>query len=285
MKRQAFRADGALLAMTAFWGVSFVIVKEALDHSDPFTFLALRFVVAGLACVMVARGQLFDRALWRPGAWLGLFLFLGFIFQTWGLVTTTPSRSAFITSLFVVFVPLVQWGLLRRRPGLAAVAGALLAIGGAWVLSGASFGGGFTSGDWLTLGSAAAYSVQIVLTGHWAARLDPVPLVSLEVLVVAVLACATAPFGPRQVEPVPGFVGAVIAMGVIATALGIWVQTWAQARTTSVRAALIIALEPVFATAWSIFRGREPFDPKVLLGGGLILSGVVVSELFKRRDA
>lgn len=284
MKKSPAVADATLLAMTAFWGISFVIVKGALDEADPLSFLALRFLVAGAACVLFSRRALLDPRLWRPGAWLGVFLFLGFLFQTWGLATTTPSRSAFITSLFVVFVPICQWVMFKKRPARSAFVGSALAITGTYLLSGASFGGGLSTGDWLTVACAAAYAVQIVLTSHWAKDVAPVPLVGVEILVVAALACVAALFGERRVVWSNDFVSAVVAMGVIATAAGIAVQTWAQQRTSAVRAALIIALEPVFATAWSIWRGREAFDPRVLEGGGLILAGVVVSELFKPKE-
>lgn len=282
--KKSTSAEAALLAMTAFWGVSFVIVKDALDEADPFSFLALRFIVAGAACIAISRGALLDRALWRPGAWMGLFLFAGFLFQTWGLATTTPSRSAFLTSLFVVFVPIVELVMFRKAPARSAVAGSALAICGTYLLSGASFGGGLSKGDWLTVLCAVSYAVQIVLTGHWAKSLAPIPLTSVEIIVVAVLACIAGAVGEQRVAWSTGFVSAVVAMGLVATAAGIIVQTWAQRRTAAVRVALIIALEPVFATAWSLWRGREEFDPRGVAGGALILCGVVVAEVLKPKE-
>lgn len=279
------RADAVLLLVVAFWGVSFVIVKGALDDADAFTFLALRFTVAAIALAALERRALLDRSLWRPGGWLGLFLFLGFITQTWGLETTTPSRSAFLTSLFVVFVPIFGWVMFRKRPSASAFAGSALAIGGTYLLSGASFGGGLSFGDWLTIGCAATFSVHIVLTGHWSKGRPAGALVGVQLVVVALFSWAMVPWGPFRVVWSGDFLAAVATMGVIATALGLSIQTWAQTRTAAVRAALIIALEPVFATAWSIWvRHREPYDPRVLKGGALILAGVIVSEIFKPKD-
>jgi drug/metabolite transporter (DMT)-like permease len=278
-------ADALLIGITSFWGISFAIVKDALADSDAFTFLALRFAVAAAASVAVQRRALLDRALWRPAVVLGLFLFLGFLTQTWGLETTTPSRSAVITSLFVVFVPLCQWALFSRRPAPVAFGGAALAIGGTYVLSGADFSGGLTRGDWLTVACAAAYAVHITLTGRWAKGRSPGALVGVQMMVVAVLSAAVVPLGPMRVHASWGFALAVLSMGVVATTVFLSAQTWAQSRTSAVRAALILALEPVFAAAWSMGRGHEPYEPKVVLGGGLVLLGVVIAELFKGQPA
>ncbi|MBK7863075.1 MAG: DMT family transporter [Archangiaceae bacterium] len=279
----ALVADSALLGITVFWGVSFALVKDALDDADPFTFLALRFSVAAVASAALVRGGLKDRTLWRPAGWLAIFLFGGFITQTWGLATTTPSRSAFITSLFVMFVPLCEWLLFKKRPAASAFVGSALAIAGTYVLSGASFGGGLSLGDWVTVGCAALFSVHIVLTGHWAKDRDPGGLVAAQMLLVAALAWLAVPFGPMRLTLSLAFAARVLATGTIGTALGLSVQTWAQSRTTAVRAALILALEPVFAAAWSMGSGREPYDPRVLQGGALMLVGVLVAEVFKGR--
>jgi drug/metabolite transporter (DMT)-like permease len=281
--RSGAAADATLFAVVAFWGISFVIVKDALADADPLTYLALRFAVAAIASALIVRRGLFDRGLWRPAAWLAVFLFLGFVTQTWGLKTTTPSRSAFITSLFVVFVPLCQWAMFRVRPARSAFVGSALAIAGTYVLSGASFGGGLTLGDWLTVACAALYSVHIVLTGHWSKGRSPGGLVAAQMIFVAVLAAAAVPLGPVHLAATPGLLFAVLATGVVATSIGLSVQTWAQTRTSAPRAALIIALEPVFAAAWSMGRGHEAYDARVLQGGGLVMLGVVIAEVFKGR--
>lgn len=277
--RRSLAADGTLLALTAFWGVSFSIVKGALDDSDPFTFLALRFLVGAFAAALIARTRLLDRTLVRPAAALGVFLFLGFLTQTWGLQTTTPARSAFITGLFVVFVPFFSWAFFKRRPAWTAFVAVALAFAGMYRLSGADLGGSLSAGDWLTFACAIAYAVHLVLTEHYAKGRDAGPLVSLQLVVVAALACAVWPFAPHRWAPTLGYGVAVLVAGVFSTALAISLQTWAQARTSAVRAALIIAVEPVFATAWSVFRGRDTLDARLVEGGTFILLGVAVSEL------
>ena len=125
--RQAATADAVLVATTAVWGASFVVVKDAVALADPITFLALRFALGALALTLVARGALADRALWRSGAVLGVLLFLGFVAQTAGLQLTTPSRSGFLTGLSVLLVPFVGLVLFRRWPSPPVLLGVVLA--------------------------------------------------------------------------------------------------------------------------------------------------------------
>jgi drug/metabolite transporter (DMT)-like permease len=271
------RAEAVLLGLTAFWGASFAIVKGALDDSDAFTFLALRFALGASTCMLFARRQLLDPRLIRPALILGLFLFLGFLTQTWGLETTTPARSAFITGLFVILTPFVTWVVFRRRPAWNIFAAAVLAMVGLYWLSGASAGGGLTRGDVLTLQCAVAYAIHLVLTERYAPSLPSLPLATLQQLVVAVLALALWPFVPRHVQVTSDFVAAVLAAGIVSTALALSLQTWAQRRTSAVRAAFIIALEPVFATVWSLIRHRDVLEARSFLGGGVMMLAVFLS--------
>jgi drug/metabolite transporter (DMT)-like permease len=224
------RAEAALLGMTAFWGMSFAIVKGALDDCDPFTFLALRFGLGALAAGLVAGRALLDRRLWRPALTCGVFLFLGFLTQTWGLESTTPSRSAFVTGLFVVLTPFVTWLVFRRPPGWATFGAAVLAIGGLYFLSGAGAGGGLTKGDALTLACAFAYAAHLVLQERFAPSLPPLPLATLQMAVVTVLALMLLPFVPRHVQVTGDLVAATLSMGLVATGAALAVQTWAQTR-------------------------------------------------------
>ncbi len=267
-----------MLALTAFWGASFTIVKGALDDSDPFTFLALRFAVGSVAAGLIAGRQLLSRSLWRPGVTLGVFLFLGFLTQTWGLATTTPGRSAFITGLFVVLVPFTSWVLFRRRPHASAFVAAALAVFGLYWLTGARLLGGFTVGDALTLACAVAYAVHMVLTERYAATQPAVPLATLQLFVVALCSpSAVLPLVDRHVVVTTDSEVAVLVAGIVSTALAIALQMWAQTRISAVRTALIVALEPVFSTAWSVFRGRDTLEPRSLLGGALIIVAVLIS--------
>ncbi|MBJ6759518.1 DMT family transporter [Myxococcaceae bacterium JPH2] len=276
------QADGALALITALWGVTFVVVKDALGYSDPFSFLALRFGVGALLLSALAGREVLRPRNLRHGALLATLLFLGFALQTMGLAETTPSRSAFITGMCVLFVPLLSLVLFRRVPRLGSVLGAVLAAIGLYAMtrpdtsSGTS---GFSRGDLLTLGCAVAYAGHITLTERYAPKEGVMGLVAVQLWGVSLLSLACLPFVNRSVTWTPSFVGGVLVCGVFASALAISVQTWGQARTTAVRASLIYAMEPVFAAGYSVAMGYEVLGPREWWGGGLILTGVLASDV------
>lgn len=268
-----------LIICTSVWGLTFVVVKDALGASDSFTFLALRFTLGALACVLWAGRRSFDRRVVANGLGLGLVLFAGYAFQTFGLEDTLPSRSAFLTGLSVIGVPFVAWGLFRRPPAWPSIVGALVAIAGLARLTGFGLDGGLTRGDLLTLACAAAYALHIALTEKFANTGASVALVAVQLSVVAVLSAVCIPLGGPRFAPTPSYWAAVAATGLIASALAISLQTWAQARTSAVRAAVIFSLEPVIALAASVALGRETPGAAELTGGALIVAGVLVSEV------
>lgn len=275
------QADGVLSLVTACWGITFVVVKGALSHGDPFTFLVLRFLVGATVLTAVARRQVLRPENLKRGGMLAVFLFLGFALQTVGLTHTTPSRSAFLTGLSVVFVPLLSLVVFRRVPRFTSLLGVGLAAVGLYFLTRADAGGGggISLGDVLTLGCAVAYACHISLTERFAPREGVTGLVAVQLWGVALLSAACLPFVERHLEWTPAFVGAFTFCGIFASAVLLTIQTWGQARTTAVRAALIYSLEPVFASAYSVALGYETLGPREWGGGGLILSGVLLSEV------
>ena len=274
-------ADGVLVVVTAIWGSSFVVVQDAVRLADPFTFLVLRFTLAAVVLTLVDRRALANRKLIVAGVWLGALLFVGFITQTAGLQFTTPSRSGFLTGLSVLLVPFVGLVLFRKWPSPPVLAGVALAVAGLWFLTGgASDGGGSTAkGDLLTIACAIAFAFYIVLLEPQARVYRPAPLVAVQLWVVALLALVALPFVPRHFDPSPALWWGIVYTAVMSTAACLLAQTWAQARTSAVRAALIFALEPVFAALWSVALGRERLGARELVGGTLIVLGIVVAEL------
>nr|WP_249351545.1 DMT family transporter [Corallococcus exiguus] len=281
-----WKADGALVLLTVFWGLTFVVVKDALAFADPFTFLTLRFVVGGAVMALLARGRMFAPGIVPKGLLLAVVLFVCFALQTVGLTDTTPSRAAFLTGLNVLFVPLMSMVLLKRLPRWGTSVGVVLAAVGLYWLTRPTGGealpgdmGGLLLGDWLSIGCAVAYAGHILLTERFATKDNAVGLVAVQLAGVAVMSALCMPFVERKLEWSQPLVVAVLTCGVLASAVAILVQTWGQARTTAVRAALIFALEPVFASAFSVAVGREVLGPKEWLGGALIVVGVFASEL------
>ena len=278
---RAALADGVLVVVTAIWGASFVVVQDAVRLADPFTFLVLRFVVGASVLTVRDWRALAARRLLLAGVGLGALLFLGFITQTAGLQFTTPSRSGFLTGLSVLLVPFVSLLLFRKWPSPPVLLGVALAVAGLWFLTGGMSGAGgeTVKGDLLTIACAVFFAFYIVLLEPAARAHRSTPLVAVQLWVVALLALVALPFVPRHLEPSPALWWAVLYTGVLSTAVCLLAQTWAQARTSAVRAALIFALEPVFAALWSVLVGRERLGARELTGGTLIVLGVVAAEL------
>ncbi len=279
--RERLRADALLLFTTAVWGGTFVIVKDSLSRADPFAFLAVRFALGAIVMALVARRALLDWRSVRYGLLLGVLLFLGFAFQTTGLTHTTPSRSAFITGLSVVLVPFVAVLLYRRLPRVPSLAGITLAVIGLYwlTLSGAEHAAGPTArGDLLTLACAFAYAIHIAVNEGFSRRGKLAAMVAVQLAVVSILSAACMPFFGARIEWDGLLLWGVGFTGIFASAGALLGQTWGQARTTAVRAALIFALEPVFAAVYSVAAGRERLGVRELVGGALIVLGVVVAE-------
>jgi drug/metabolite transporter (DMT)-like permease len=273
------QAEGLLLLITLIWGSTFVIVKEALTDVSPLAFIALRFSVAGiLLFAFVAHGRL-DREALGPGLVLGVFLSAGYLCQTTGLLYTTASKSAFITGFSVILVPVI---LVFRGARLlpAAAAGAILGLAGIYLLVMPSGLAGVNRGDVLTLIASVSFAFHIVLVGQYA-RLSFLHLVPVQVLLVALVALSASPFaGGLALRWSARLAVALAITSVLATAFAFAVQSWAQQYTPAAHTALIFALEPLFAALASRLVVGEHLGGKMLLGSVLILSGMVVSEIW-----
>jgi drug/metabolite transporter (DMT)-like permease len=277
---QRTKAEILLVIATFIWGSSFVIVKGALADASPFPYLAVRFILAGLLMLgVMARGRLARETL-LPSLVLGILLFTGFAFQTWGLTLTSPSKSAFITGFSVILVPLI--GVFRGHTMRAATAGgAGLGLLGIYFLVMPSGIGTVNRGDVLTLFGAMAFAAHIVLVGNYTRRLPFLQLAPGQILVVAMLATLAVPFAPAStLHWTSRLVFAIVVTAVFATAFAFGTQVWAQQYTPPAHTALIFALEPVFAALTSRVVTQEHLGGKVLLGSALILAGMVVSEVW-----
>jgi drug/metabolite transporter (DMT)-like permease len=220
-----------------------------------------------------------DRAAVLPGSILGLFLFLGFLFQTWGLMYTTPSKSAFLTGFCVILVPLIMlfYGF-RTRP--ANIWGGILGLCGIYLLVAPSGMAAVNRGDLLTLAGAVSFAIHIVLVGHYTKKFSFLHLVPVQILVVGLLSIIAIPLVPSYLHLTARLVVAILITAVLATGVAFSVQNWAQQYTPAAHTALIFALEPVFAalTSWLVI--GERLGGKALLGAGLILAGMVISEIW-----
>ena len=283
--RRALLADAALLAVAVVWGLNFVVIKEAIADTGPMTYLLWRHVAAAvmLSAVMPRTLRATTRRDWLYGTVLGLFLFVAFVTQTVGLQWTTPGKSGFITSLYIVVVPFLYWVIARRSPGLTQVGGAVLATVGLGFLT-LRGGLGMSAGDLLTLASTVAFAAQIVATGFFAPRTTPAALALTQICAAAALFVVVTPF----TEHVTWDLGrqgwaAVVWTALSGTVFGFLVQAWAQTSTTSTRAAVILGLEGLFAAAFGLVFGMDVLSWRFVAGAALILAGVTVIEALPGR--
>ena len=277
------RADLALLLICAVWGTTFALLRDALHIVSPAELVAYRFTLATLFLLVVnARRLRSIRMEWvRDGVWIGIWLAAGYLFQVMGLRSISASRSAFITSMSIAIVPFVAFLALRTRPVLGESLGVALAVAGL-VLFSADAGFSLSSGELWTLGCAAAFAVQIVVTHIVGQRSPTLPLSLVQTMVGAAAGWTLALLGGGPSTPareIPW--GVLLYLSLIATAGVILLQTWALARTSSVKAGVLYATEPIFAAIFAASFFGERMTTRELVGAGLILAGVVVSELWR----
>ena len=282
-RRTTLLATGALLAMTACWGSTFFLIKDLLDRVPTLDFLAVRFAIASVVLLLVAPraiGRLSPETR-RQAVALGFLYGVAQILQTAGLAHTAASVSGFITGLYVVCTPIFAALLLRSRIGPMTWAAVALAAAGLGVLTLDGFAVGY--GEAITLVAAMLYALHIVGLGAWSNARDALGMSILQIIVIT-LVCLVASAAAGVVLPsTPADWLSVTYMAVFAGALAMIGQTWAQAHLTPTRAAIIMSMEPVFAAVFAIGFGQESATPRMLTGGLMVLTAMLIVELVPRR--
>lgn len=277
------RADLALLLICAIWGTTFALLRDTLRVLPPAELFAIRFSLATAFLIAVYARRLGSlRGRWiADGAWLGLWLTAGYLAQLMGLRSITASRSAFITSMSIAIVPFIAFLALRTRPVLGETLGVVLAVLGLVFFS-ADAAFALKSGEIWTLIGAAAFAIQIVATNIVAKRSPAIPLSVLQTGVAAAAGWTLVLAGGGLSVPLREIPwGVLLYLAIVATAFIIVLQTWALARTSSVKAGVLYATEPVFAALFAVAFFNERMTPRELGGAALILAGVFVSELWR----
>jgi drug/metabolite transporter (DMT)-like permease len=277
-------SEGALVAIAAVWGLTFVMVKDAIEELPTMAFLAYRFIPASLIVALVFRRQLarMSEDGWRAGAVMGVFLAGGYIFQTLGMEQTTASNAGFITGLFVVLTPVLGAVVLRQRLPATVWAAAALAALGLWLLSGA--GTDFnTRGDGLVLICSFSLAAHILATSGAVKRHDVGALLAIQLGVVGLVCLAIGGVAGDLEAPEGSTVwSALIVTSLIASALGFFVQTFAQQHAPPARTALILAAEPAFAGLFGWLLNDERLTATGWLGAALIMAAIVAVEIIPR---
>ena len=278
------RADLLLITAAAVWGVSFVIVKDALTAASPLLFLAIRFTIATLVLAPLANLRVgFSRAELRAGALLTLLLASGFATQAFGLQYTTPARSAFIVAMSSVLAPMIALVVLRHRLTWQFFLALLVAALGLYFLT-APEAGGLNRGDLWTLVTAVVFGGHIVAVSEISKRFDAQRMVWLQLPGTALGTLIAALLLERlRFEWSVGLGTALLFLGVMSTAVALVWQMRAQREMSSARASLLFCLEPVFAAVTSRLFWGEQFSVSQGLGGGLILAGMVLAVIGESR--
>jgi drug/metabolite transporter (DMT)-like permease len=276
------RAQLALVGIAAVWGLTFVMVQDAVERLPVMTFLGYRFVPAAVLVALVFRRRLraLSREGWLAGLAMGAFLTAGYVLQTLGLEHTSASNAGFITGLFVVITPLIVAVVLRERIGTAAWAAAIVSAIGLYLLSGTD---GLGYGDGLVLLCAVAFSAHIVVTGAAAGRYDVGALLAVQLGVCGAFCLAVAAIAGDLEAPRGGEVwSALIVTSLVASALGFFVQTYAQRHAPPTRTALILASEPAFAGLFGWLVGGEHLSALAWSGAALIMAAILAVEVVPR---
>jgi drug/metabolite transporter (DMT)-like permease len=272
-----------LLAVTAAWGSTFFLLKDVVERIPVTDFLAVRFALAALAVWLLAPRSVsrLTAAERRSGVLLGLLYGGGQVLQTVGLQSTSASVSGFVTGMYVVFTPLLGALLLRAQIGRTVWCAVALATVGLGVLSLQGLAVG--TGEALTLASAVLYAAHIVGLGVWSSGRNALGLTVVQLLTVTVVCGAAAAPGGIVLPQRAGDWGSLVYMALVAGAVALVVQTWAQAHLTATRAAIIMTMEPVWAGLFAVLLGGERLGPRVVLGGALVLAAMYLVELGPRR--
>ena len=277
-------APWALLSVSAAWGMAFVVMKDAIERQSVNNFLFTRFTLAVVVMIAIKPRvlQQLNRELLVRAGFAGIFLSLGYIFQTLGLARTGAAITGFVTGLYVVFTPLLASFFLKERLTKVIWGCVALATVGLGLLSIRGFSVGF--GEMLVLASAFFFAAHIIALGKWSSGRDAYAMTVVQLAVCALMSgLASIPEG-YAAPPDYGVWAVVIFTAVICTAVAFVVQTWSQAHMTTSKVAVILTMEVVFAALFAVIFGGELLTLQATLGGLMVLIAMFVIVLKENEE-
>ena len=287
LRSHSRRHDALLVLITLIWGSTFLIVKNAVRLSGPFTYLTLSYGVGSLTLAIIFHKRLMriTRTEVLSGLVLGMILFTGYALQTIGLQYTTVSKAGFITGLSIPLVPVFAFLLLRQKPTQGAIVGFVLSLTGLFLLSfNDKFNLAFGLGEILILVAAIAFALHIVNVSKFAPHVDAINLAIVQLTVTSLLSLIVMPIAREPfVMPPLAVWGSVLFMGVVDVAFTLSAMIWVQQLVSGTRAALIYALEPMWAALFGYVLAGDKLSLLAWFGCGLILSGMIVGSVGKIR--
>jgi drug/metabolite transporter (DMT)-like permease len=269
----------ALSLVTALWGSTFFMSKGVVSRHDPLTMLAVRFGVATLIMWLIRPGCLrgLSRATWRRAIVLGLIYGVAQIPQYYGLRLTTASAAGFLIGTYAVFTPVFGFLILRLRSPRLTIVGVVLAVGGLAVFSLQDWR--FGPGELLLLTAAALYGLQIIALGAWSLPGEAWALTTIQMIAITVVVTVPAVFVGIDLPHRPADWLVIAYLAVIASALAIGVQTWAQSRLAATHAAVIMAAEPVWAASLAVLFTSEVVTGRLFVGGTMLIAANLLVTL------
>ena len=272
-------APWALLTVSAAWGLSFVVMKPAIERQSVNNFLFTRFVLAVLVMILIRPQviKLFTKDLLLRGFGAGLFLGAGYILQTIGLANTGAAITGFVTGLYVVLTPLFAAAIFKERVSKTTWLYVFMATIGLALLSLKGWSVGF--GELMVFLSAIAFAAHITALSKWSAGRDVYAMTITQLMMCAMMTGVASAFEGYSAPPDFGVWSVVIFTAVFATAIAFIVQTWSQAHMSATKVAVILTMEVVFAAIFAIIFAGERLTLQAALGGILVVTAMYLIVL------
>ncbi|MEO8232152.1 MAG: DMT family transporter [Ignavibacteriota bacterium] len=296
-----YTGESALLFNTLIWGGTFALIKNAFTDISPLLFLALRFSIATLILFPIVYRRLIitNKKTILAGAILGAFYFSGFAAQTFGLNLTTATKSGFITGTFVIFIPILQWIIAKRKPKWYNLVSIVFVLFGLIMLSSKGenvvefiklIGSDFNFGDLLTLICALLFAFQVVYVDVFTKKYDYLPMVFVQLLITGLGGFILAYiFSITSLEAFRFTVNfnviiAILYTSIFASIIATVIQLKYQKTVSPTKAGIIFSIEPIFAAIFAYFLLSENISNFGLAGCVLIFSGLILSEVFTSKN-
>lgn len=281
-------ASGGLILTAAIWGFAFVVVKDSVDTIPPVYMVSIRYTIAAvlLGFVLISQFKKLNRYYWIHGAVTGLMLALGYITQTIGCKYTTAGKNAFLTTIYVILIPLISWPLNKKRPHFVVFLSAVMALVGIGLLALRNEGGvlGFNVGDILTLICGLFYALHIIFTAKFSQDKNPVILTWIQFIVAAVFSWAVSPLidGSFSVALLKSsrVIFSMLYLGIFSSLVAFLLQNICLKYMESSLASLFLSLESVFGVIFSTIFLRERMTLVMIIGCVLIFAAITIADQF-----
>lgn len=281
-------ASGGLILTAAIWGFAFVVVKDSVDTIPPVYMVSIRYTIAAvlLGFVLIPQFKKLNRYYWIHGAVTGLMLALGYITQTIGCKYTTAGKNAFLTTIYVILIPLISWPLNKKRPHFVVFLSAVMALVGIGLLALRNEGGvlGFNVGDILTLICGLFYALHIIFTAKFSQDKNPVILTWIQFIVAAVFSWSVSPLidGSFSVALLKSsrVIFSMLYLGIFSSLVAFLLQNICLKYMESSLASLFLSLESVFGVIFSAIFLRERMTLVMIIGCVLIFAAITIADQF-----